>query len=114
MRPPRSLVARLIAGLLLLQWAAAVMPHARAMAVELCSPSGMRTVLVDENGKPVEKSQDPSCCELCQGPAAIEADGPPTPRRIVYAAESFPAGPAGLPPFPPRAPPQQPRAPPAA
>ncbi|MBP0443250.1 DUF2946 family protein [Roseomonas sp. SSH11] len=122
MRPTRSLLARLLAVLLLMQWAGAALPHARAMAamgsamaVELCSPSGMRTILVDQNGQPVEKAQDPSCCDLCQGPAAIEADAPGAPAiRIAHAAPAHPAGRAGLPPFPPRAPPQQPRAPPAA
>lgn len=122
MRPSRSPFARLLALLLLLQWAGAVLPHARAMAamgsamaVELCSPSGMRTILVDESGKPVEKAQDSSCCDLCQGPAAIEASVPAAPAlRIAYAVPRHPPGRAGLPPFPPRAPPQQPRAPPAA
>ena len=122
MRSFRRLAARLVALLLLLQWAGAVLPHARAMAamgsamaVELCSPSGMRTILVDESGKPVEKAQDSSCCDVCQGPAAVETLGPAAPiLRIAYAVAAHPPGRAGLPPFPPRAPPQQPRAPPAA
>ena len=122
MRPPRGPLARLIAVLLLLQWAGAVLPHARAlaalggaMAVELCSPSGMRTVLVDENGAPVKTAPDSSCCDLCQGPVAIEASAPQAlPRRVAFVAVAHPPGRAGLPPFPARAPPQQPRAPPAA
>jgi hypothetical protein len=122
MRPSRALLARLIAVLLLAQWAGAVLPHARALAmlgritaVELCSHEGARVILVDENGKPVEKSHDLSCCDLCQAPAAIEVAGPQAPqRRIAYAVVAHPPGRAGLPPFPPRAPPQQPRAPPIA
>jgi hypothetical protein len=122
MRLPRSLAARLIALLLLLQWAGAVLPQMRALAmlgrataVELCTHSGTRTVLVDENGQPVEASHDSTCCDLCQGPAAIEPAGPQAPdHRVLYLAVAHPAGRAGLPPFPPRAPPQQPRAPPAA
>ena len=122
MRPPRGSLARLIGLLLLLQWAGSVLPHARAMAalggamaVELCSPSGMRTVLLDESGRPVKAEADSSCCDLCQAPAAIEAGASlAPPRPMVFAAAVHPPGRAGLPPFPPRAPPQQPRAPPAA
>ena len=122
MRPSRSLAARLIAGLLLLQWAGAVLPQARAMgmlgramAVELCTPSGMRTVLVDEAGRPLPAQHDLDCCDLCQGPAAIAVEAPRAPaRRIAPVAVEHPQGRAGLPPFPPRAPPQQPRAPPTA
>jgi len=122
MRPSRSHLARLLAGLLLLQWAGAVLPQARALgllgravAVELCSPAGMRTVLVGEDGQPLPAQHDLDCCDLCQGPAAIEAEAPhPPASRIAPAPVSHPQGRAGLPPFPPRAPPQQPRAPPSA
>jgi len=97
-------------------------PHARALAafggavaVELCTPSGMRTVLVGEDGAPIERERAGPHCELCQAPAAIVpeasvANGPAT----APVADAAPPGRAGLPPFPPRAPPQQPRAPPAA
>ncbi|WP_052401747.1 hypothetical protein [Muricoccus aerilatus] len=122
MRPSRSHLARLLAGLLLLQWAAAMLPHARAMgmlgravATELCTPSGTRTVLLDEDGRPLPAAHDLDCCDMGQGPAAIVAEVPRVPAaRVVPVAVEHPAGRAGLPPFPPRAPPQQPRAPPTA
>ncbi|TPG58094.1 hypothetical protein EAH89_09005 [Roseomonas nepalensis] len=122
MRPSRRTLARLLAGLLLLQWAAAVLPQARALgmlgravAVELCSPDGARTVLLDEEGRPVEPGHAAACCDLCQGPAAIAAEAPRAPAlRVAPAAAAPPRGRAGLPPLPARAPPQQPRAPPAA
>ena len=122
MRPARRQIVRLVAALLLLQWAGAVLPHARAMgmlgravAVELCSPAGMRTVLLGEDGKPLPTAHDLDCCDLCQGPAAIEAEAPRAPAvRVAPATVQHPHGRAGLPPFPPRAPPQQPRAPPEA
>ncbi|MFC0387342.1 DUF2946 family protein [Muricoccus vinaceus] len=122
MRPSRSLVARLIAGLLLLQWAGAVLPQARALgmlgravATELCTPSGMKTVLLDEEGRPLQPRHDLDCCDLCQGPAAAGVEAPRAPaRRVALVAPEHPQGRAGLPPFPPRAPPQQPRAPPSA
>ncbi|MFC7736054.1 DUF2946 family protein [Roseomonas sp. GCM10028921] len=122
MGPTRSFLGRLIALLLLLQWSGAVLPHARAMAalgramaVELCSPSGMRTVLVDEAGAPLKPAPDSMCCDLCGGPPALAVEDPQVLSRPVAhtAARHDPARP-GLPRLPPRAPPGQPRAPPAA
>jgi hypothetical protein len=120
MRRPRTGLARLLACLLLLQWAGAMLPHARAMAaassalaVELCSPGGKRIVLLDENGQPVQRDHATDCCALCQGPAAAPA---PQPMAVAspagYVLVTAPQGRAGLPSTPPRAPPQQPRAPP--
>lgn len=122
MRPSRGTLARLLAGLLLLQWAAAMLPHARAMgmlgravATELCTPSGTRTLLLGEDGRPLPAAHDFDCCDLCQGPVAIVAEAPRAPAvRVIPVAVEHPQGRAGLPPFPPRAPPQQPRAPPTA
>ncbi|WP_342666334.1 DUF2946 family protein [Muricoccus aerilatus] len=119
-RHPRGLV-RLLACLLLLQWAGAVLPHARAMAqlasaqlVELCTHEGTRQTLVGDDGQPIKASQAVDCCTLCFGPAALPVAEPyavPLPVAYVLVAEHF--GREGLPSSPPRAPPQQPRAPPS-
>jgi len=119
---PGSGIARLLALLLLLQWASAMEPHARALValanavpVELCGAHGARTVLLGEDGQPANHAAAPDCCAGCLVPVA----GPPPqslapPRPVFHAlAPAVPARP-GLPPLPPRAPPQLPRAPPVA
>ena len=117
---PRTGPARLLAVLLLLQWAGAVLPHARAMtqlasaqAVELCTHEGRQQVLLDEDGKPLKLVQADDCCTLCQVPVATTPSEPPKlaqPVGYELVADLF--GTEGLPTTPPRAPPQQPRAPP--
>jgi hypothetical protein len=120
----RRNLLRVLAVLLLAQWAAALQPCLRgfisiasAQAVELCSPEGIhRTVLVDHEGKPVQPAKHHVGCPLCQ--QASPAILPAAPGMLARAA-AFPAveqSPAwqGLPPMPARAPPQQPRAPPFA
>lgn len=119
-RHQRGLV-RLLACLLLLQWAGAVLPHARALAqiasaqvVELCTHEGIRQALVGEDGQPIKAAHAIDCCTLCFGPAALPTAEPsalPLPVAYVLVAEHF--GREGLPSSPPRAPPQQPRAPPS-
>ncbi|WP_458095132.1 DUF2946 family protein [Roseomonas sp. WA12] len=119
-RTPRGPI-RLLACLLLLQWAGAVLPHARAMAqlasaqlIELCSHEGARQILVGKDGQPIKVSQPVDCCTLCFGPAALPVTEPftvPMPLAYVLVAEHF--GREGLPSSPPRDPPQQPRAPPS-
>ena len=106
----------------MLQWGAATLPHARAMAalgdamlVELCSPYGPRSLLVDGEGQPIQKGAAPDCCALSLAPASA----PPPTSAMPAAPEGFalvaaPLARAGLPPLPPRAPPQLPRAPPQA
>ncbi|MCR0983419.1 DUF2946 family protein [Roseomonas populi] len=122
MRSPVTRFARFVALLLLLQWVGAALPHARALAalasatrVELCTHEGTRTVLLDDEGRPVQAAPDLTCCDLHAAPAALAAPEP----AVLALRPSHPAPPpeptrAGLPPLPPRAPPQQPRAPPAA
>ncbi|WP_332844183.1 DUF2946 family protein [Roseomonas populi] len=121
MRPhPRGLV-RLLACLLLLQWAGAELPHARAMAqlasaqlIELCSHDGTRRILVGEDGQPIKASQTVDCCTLCFAPAALPVAEPvAVPLPVAYALVTEHFGREGLPSSPPRAPPQQPRAPPS-
>ena len=118
-------LARLLSLLLVLQWASATLPHARALAalggataVELCSAHGARTVLVDRDGQPLDgpdRQGDEDCCALCLPPAASLPPGPAVPSRLVaYAPVEAMAARPGLPPLPPRAPPQLPRAPPQA
>jgi hypothetical protein len=113
---------RLLGLLLLLQWGAATVPHARAMAalgnamlVELCSPHGARSLLVDGEGQPIQKQAVPDCCALCLAPASTPPPAsavPPVP--VGFALVTAPLARAGLPPLPSRAPPQLPRAPPQA
>ena len=119
MRRPRTGLARLLACLLLLQWAGAVLPQARAMArmataqaVELCTHEGKRRVLLDESGAPVKPAEDAGCCTPGQAPAAVPPEPPGLAHPIRYALFAGPYGRPGLPAIPPRAPPQQPRAPP--
>ncbi|MBP0492654.1 DUF2946 family protein [Pararoseomonas indoligenes] len=112
---------RLIALLLLMQWAGAAVPHARAMAraataqaVELCTHGGRRLVVLDKDGRPLQPAQADDCCILCHGPLGPAAPGPAVATgaaaNILPMAEPFRR--PGLPALPPRAPPQQPRAPP--
>jgi hypothetical protein len=122
MRRLRPGLLRLLALLLLLQWGAATAPHARALQtlgtalrVELCSPHGARSLLVDEDGQPIQRDAGPDCCALCLAPAAAPPPAPAVPPVPVgYAAPVAAPDRPGLPPLPPRAPPQLPRAPPAA
>ncbi|TPG51901.1 hypothetical protein EAH89_19285 [Roseomonas nepalensis] len=122
MRRFRPGLARLLPLLLLVQWAAATLPHARALAalggataVELCSAHGARTVLLGADGQPLDEREAPDCCTLGPLPAAPPPSGPTAPSRPVAVAPAEHAAlRPGLPPLPPRAPPQLPRAPPAA
>ena len=120
-------LTRLLALLLLAQWGAAFAPcfagAARiydAHSVEICGVDGggLRTILVDEDGRPVpEPAEHRPTCPDCGGPAALE---PSPPMRasapVVWPARVpvRPADAAGFPVAQPRAPPQQPRAPPTA
>jgi len=110
----------LLSLLLVLQWASATLPHARSLvalgsatAVELCSAHGARTILVGEDGQPLDRQQAPDCCGLCLlpvvAPPPISA-APPLP--VAFALAVVPPTRPGLPPLPPHAPPQLPRAPP--
>jgi hypothetical protein len=122
MRRRRIRIACLMAGLLLLQWGSALLPHIQAMTslaaaqrVTICTHDGTRDVLLDEDGRPVEQIRVADCCTLCQWPQATEppaAQQPAIPMRPVIVAEPY--GRPGFPVAPPRAPPQQPRAPPRA
>ena len=119
MRRPRTGLARLLACLLLLQWAGAIMPQARAMArmataqaVELCTHEGKRRVLLDESGAPVEAAQDAGCCTPGPGPASMPPEPPRLAQPVLYVLATSAGDREGLPTSPPRAPPQQPRAPP--
>ncbi|MGX9964147.1 DUF2946 family protein [Roseomonas sp. F4] len=118
----RGLIACLLACLLLCQWMATPMAHARGMArladsqaVEICTHDGIRILLLDAEGQPIEPVKAMECCALGLGPLAI-LPAPPTALAIrsTFAILPTPRRMAGLPPFPPRAPPQQPRAPPIA
>jgi hypothetical protein len=118
-RRSRGLV-RLLACLLLVQWAGASLPHARALArlasaqlVELCTHDGLRQVLIDKDGHPVEADRAPDFCTLCFGPAALPVAEPvAAPSPVAFALVAEPFSREGVPTSPPRAPPQQPRAPP--
>ncbi|MFH5924654.1 hypothetical protein [Roseomonas xinghualingensis] len=120
MRRLRTGFARLLALLLMFQGASAMEPHAqamtalgRAMVVELCSAHGIRTVVLGEDGQPLDQQEAPDCCAPCLMPVAAP---PPVsmlpPRSVSFALVVTSPGRPGLPPLPPRAPPQQPRAPP--
>ena len=116
----RTGLVRLLALLLLMQWAGAVVPHARAMAraasaqaVELCTHKGRRLILLDGDGRPMQPSRADDCCTLCHGPL-----GTPAPGSAVMASPGGPQPAAEPSPWsypdvlPPYVPPQQPRAPP--
>ncbi len=112
-RYPGGLV-RLLACLLLAHWAGAALPHVRALAqlasaqvVELCSHDGLRQILIDEDGQPVEADRAPDFCTLCFGPAALPV-AEPSPIAYALVAGRFPQ--ERLPTNTSRAPPQQPRA----
>ncbi|MDB5370322.1 MAG: hypothetical protein JWP20_1880 [Roseomonas sp.] len=115
---------RFLAVLLLVQWTAALEPCLRslasiasAQAVTLCSPAGtMRTILLDENGRPVEPVMPHAGCPLCQAAAPAILPEPPFVQAgpVAYLIPLRAATRIGLPPIPPRGPPQQPRAPPIA
>jgi hypothetical protein len=113
-------LARLLALVLLLQGASAMEPHARALAalggarlVELCSAHGPRSVLLGEDGQPLEREQAPDCCAPCLTPVGAPPPASMVPPRVfAFAMVVASPGRPGLPPLPPRAPPQLPRAPP--
>ncbi|HYI83326.1 MAG TPA: DUF2946 family protein [Acetobacteraceae bacterium] len=117
----RSPLTRVLALLLLTQWAAAfahcLAPLAAAAhGVEICTADGITTVLLGADDRPAPKPaiHHPSCPE-CGSPAALEAPPPPAvSARVAWnpAARARPV--EGLPVAPARAPPQQPRAPPIA
>ena len=119
----RPSLTRLLALLLLAQWAAAFAhcfaPFAAASgthSVEICTADGLRAVLVGEDGQPAapEPAALHPTCPACAGPAALEPPPPAAARPVVW-AYAAPARPSqGLPVAPARAPPQQPRAPPTA
>ena len=119
-RPP---LTRVLALLLLAQWAAAfahcLAPLAGAAAahgVEICTADGITTILLGEDDRPAPKPADPS--------SVLPGVRRPRRARSAAAARRLGAGgldPAararpveGLPVAPARAPPQQPRAPPIA
>lgn len=114
-------LVRLLACLLLVQWAGAALPYVRALAqlasaqlVELCTDDGLRQILIDEDGQPVKVDQAPACCTLCFGPAALPVAEPvAAPSPIAYALVAGRFSRRRLPISPPRAPPQQPGAPPS-
>ena len=114
--------ARLLALLLLLQWGTAFAHCLRPLAaaagghgVEICSAEGLKTVLLDDEGRPVPEpapGHDATCPGRC-GPAAVEPPAPPSAAMPIVWARVAPVRSAeGLPVAPARAPPQQPRAPP--
>ncbi len=123
MRPARTGLVCLLAYLLLMQWAAALVPHARMLAplgaggaAEICDHAGRSLVVLDADGQPLPPSAPvDECCVLCHAPAAVAASAPlPITRPAIYAVLTAPRGRPGLPVAPARAPPQQPRAPPSA
>ncbi|UPG71139.1 DUF2946 family protein [Roseomonas gilardii subsp. gilardii] len=73
---------RLLAILLLLQWAGGMLPHllpgishgvspdgVKGETVMICSPDGMRTIQLGEDGQPAGRdAAPPLCCLLCPGP----------------------------------------------
>jgi hypothetical protein len=125
-RRSRAPLTRLLALLLLAQWAAAfahcfapAAALAGAHGVEICSADGgLRTVFLDEGGRPLP--DEPAAvrhqtCPECGGPAALEPSPPSGAGAPVAWTAAAPVRPAqGLPVAPARSPPQQPRAPPAA
>ncbi len=127
MPPPRPSppLTRLLALLLLAQWAVAfahcwapLAAKAGAHSVELCSADGgTRTILLGEDGRPLPEpgaTHRPACPE-CGGPVALEPSPPSGTVAPVAWTAVAPVRPAqGLPVAPARAPPQQPRAPPIA
>jgi hypothetical protein len=119
-------LTRVLALLLLAQWAAAFAhcfaPLGAAAAVpgthsvEICTADGLRTVLVGEDGRPApESAAVHAACPVCGGPATLEPPPPPDAAvPVVWAYATPPTPREGLPVAPARAPPQQPRAPPLA
>jgi hypothetical protein len=112
----------LLALLLLLQWGTAfahclrqLAPQGAVHSVEICGAEGLTTALLDDQGRPVEKSEaGHAACPGCCGPTALDARAPAgAPEPIVWSGEAPVPSREGLPVAPARAPPQQPRAPPA-
>ncbi|MBD0275088.1 MAG: hypothetical protein ICV73_24575 [Acetobacteraceae bacterium] len=120
----RPSLTRLLALLLLAQWATAfahcfapLAAAADAHGVEICTADGLLTVVVGEDGQPVppQRAAHRPACPDCGGPAALEPPSPPGAAAPVVWGYVAPARPSeGLPVAPARAPPQQPRAPPFA
>jgi len=118
----RPLLTHLIALFLCLQWATGAAHCLRALGqeaaqrVEICSAGGIHTILLDDEGKPVQPgtAAHGDACPACPAVAALEPPAPSLPAVAVAYAPFLPPQPAGLPPTPARAPPQQPRAPPLA
>jgi hypothetical protein len=116
-------LARLLALLLLLQWAL-VFAHgmrplvriAGAHSVVICGAEGLTTALLDADGRPLPPpAAMHGVCPGCCGPVAPEAPAPPMlALPVAWPAAAPPPPGEGRPVPPPRAPPQQPRAPPAA
>lgn len=122
MRRLRLALSALLALVLLTQSGLAA-AHCLAMAapaghaVEICSPDGLRTVRVAEDGTalPDAPRMDEGFCAACPLLAAPALPAPPvaaTPAPGVLAEVAVPA-PAAVPHPPARAPPYAPRAPPA-
>lgn len=83
-------------------------------SLEICTGEGMRTLALDEDGRPAAPAGVHDHCPLCPGSAAPAPEPPRLPAARVRFDRPAPPCPAGLPPAPARAPPQQPRAPPIA
>ena len=120
----RSLLIRLLAAVLLLQSGVAVahclrgMGAAEGLAVEICSPDGMRSIRLDANGEPMADhapATESGFCPACHGLPAVDLPGPTclsTPAWLGEAVTWAMARRDGwLPPA--RAPPYTTRAPPA-
>lgn len=117
----RALGIRLLALLMLLQGGAVaahglhVLVPAGGWLMEICALDGPRTVLVDENGQPIEPAGHSGFCPVCHGlpHIALPPPGvsPASPRPAAIAR--LPVAGAGQLPATARAPPYAPRAPPA-
>ena len=123
MTRPRPLFARLLALLLLLQWGTAFAHCLRPFAatksggsIEICGAHGLTTALLDDEGRPVEKSEaSHAVCPGCCGPVALGAPAPAAaPVPVAWPGGAPAPSREELPLAPARAPPPQPRAPPTA
>lgn len=124
-RPARHLAIAL-ALLLAAQWTVAfahclapLIAGAGGHAIEICTPDGLRSLVLGEDGQPDQppapgESARHGVCPLCLGAAAPGAEGPALPAARIHYLLTVPPRVAGLPSAPARAPPQQPRAPPIA
>jgi len=119
----RPFLIRLLAAVLLLQSGVAVAHCLRGMAagegmlVEICSPEGKRSVLLDARGEPVSNPDGEMAggfCPICHGLPMVmlpEPSGVATPAWLDGTA-SWPGFAAAAPPRAARAPPYTSRAPP--